>query len=146
VDAPKVDKDATKESLDKDVKYQAAKLANNASDGMLNSMFSGMDFGGGQSPVNQDIGDHDEDYEDEAPDGRGLADPNLMSDPEEELDLFNEEVMDFGGGCGEECGCTCEAACCCLPPDYFNNVGDFLLPIQILCGLSSIFNTFYMFS
>jgi hypothetical protein len=129
VDAPKLDVEATEKALAADTKYQAAKLANEASDGMLNSLFSGMDFGAGESPVNQDIvGDALEDEDKSSPE-----EMYVMSDPEEELDLFDEEMMDFGGdGCGEECGCTCEGPCCCLPPDYFNDptlpgdyIGDF---------------------
>ena len=126
VNSLSLDEDGTQEALDKDVKYQASKLANNASDGMLNSLFSGMNFGGG-SPTNNDIGDYGDegDEGDEGPTDRNLPEP---VDPEDPPDLFGEEVMDFGGDCGEECGCTCEAACCCLPPDYFNNTGDFPEP------------------
>ncbi|MBU2529798.1 MAG: hypothetical protein KKD35_02060 [Elusimicrobia bacterium] len=115
-----LDLEGTKEALDKDVKYQAAKTANDLSGGMVNSMFSGMDFGEGA--IGGDAMD-EEDKPDSEDDNRAMP----MSEPEDYPELFEEEMMDFGGGggCGEECGCTCAAACCCLPPDYFNDVGDF---------------------
>ncbi|MCG2725767.1 MAG: hypothetical protein L6420_05850 [Elusimicrobia bacterium] len=118
VGAPELDKDGTKKALDSDVKYQAAKLANDASKGMLNSLFGGMDFGGDQSPAYQDIGGDAMALED-------IDEVNTMSDPNEPPQLNDSEIMDIGGGCGEECGCSCATPCCCLPPDYFNNVGDF---------------------
>jgi len=55
VEGPEIDKEATKKALANDKKYQAAKAAQDLSKGLLNSMFSGVNFGG-QSAADADDG------------------------------------------------------------------------------------------
>lgn len=95
---PKIDKEDTKEALAEDKKYQARKLANDFSGSMLNGLFAGISGTG--SP-------------------RGGDNPDEYADPDAPPDLGGAGL--FNTGNGEECGCSAEAPCCCMPPGGFGN-------------------------
>jgi len=97
---PKIDKEDTKEALAEDKKYQARKLANDFSGSMLNGLFAGISGTG--SPGNGD-------------------NPDEYADPDAPADLNGAGLFNTGSGNGEECGCSAEAPCCCMPPGGFGD-------------------------
>lgn len=119
----KVDRAGTEAALKEDKAYQdtLASMAN----GMLNPMFSGV------TNTNGAGGAEDPDAKGATPpenDDAGMFSiPDTPQDDEWMYNLYNEDIIDTTGDCGEECGCSCEAPCCCLPDDYFGGdmIGDF---------------------
>lgn len=104
----KVDKKGTEDALKEDKAYQdtLASMAN----GMINPMFSGVTNTNGAGGTETEEGTDDSG-------GAGLFSiPDTPQDDEWMYNLYNEDIIDTnGGGCGEECGCSCDAPCCCLP-------------------------------
>ena len=112
-----VDREGTEKALAADKEYQAKKALASMNDGMLNSMFSGVaNTNGPGAPAG---GEDDAPLAPASYDDGG-DDLGLMSSPDDQQwleDLQNQEWTDMGNqGCGEECGCSCAAPCCCLPP------------------------------
>ncbi len=110
-------REGTEKALAADKEYQAKKALASMNDGMLNSMFSGVaNTNGPGAPAG---GEDDAPLAPASYDDGG-DDLDLMSSPEDDKwleDLQNQEWTDMGNqGCGEECGCSCAAPCCCLPP------------------------------
>jgi len=110
-------REGTEKALAADKEYQAKKALASMNDGMLNSMFSGVaNTNGPGAPAG---GEDDAPLAPASYDDGG-DDLELMSSPEDDQwleDLQNQEWTDMGNqGCGEECGCSCAAPCCCLPP------------------------------
>ncbi len=107
----KVNREGTEAALAADKDYQAQKALASMSDGVLNSMFSGVANTNGLAPESPSALSTDDGGDD------GM---NLMSSPDDDQwfeNLQNQEWTDMGNmGCGEECGCSCAAPCCCLPP------------------------------
>ncbi len=100
----KVNREGTEASLKEDKNYQEAlsKMAG----GMLNPMF------GGLTDKNEAAG------ADGGPEtAGGLSIPDTPQDDQWFNDLGNEQLMNAAGfeDCGESCGCSCAAPCCCLP-------------------------------
>ncbi len=111
------DREGTEKALAADKEYQAKKALASMSDGMLNSMFSGVTNRNGPGAP---AGGEDDAPLAPASYDDGGDDLDLMSSPEDDKwleDLQNQEWTDMGNqGCGEECDCSCAAPCCCLPP------------------------------
>lgn len=104
---------------DDDSLYEAAQ---GMTRGLLNPMFSGMDFGGVEDNQEETIDDGET---------RGAP----MADPNEDPNLDDSKSLDLMNfGCGEECGCSCDVPCSCLPPGFFDNAGDFPSSGHILQG------------
>lgn len=124
----KVDREGTEAALKEDKAYQdtLASMAN----GMLNPMFSGVTNTNGATGA-EDPDDKGAPPADDGDDVGGFSIPDTPQDDAWMYDLGNQDIIDTTGGCGEECGCTCEAPCCCLPDDYFDApldggmIGDF---------------------
>jgi len=97
---PKLDKDGTYDALQADKDYQKKKLASDFGSSMLNGMFAGLN--GGSSDKDRDS--------------------RAFSDPGDEETLDSLALGDFlqSTGNGEECGCSANAPCCCLPQNYFS--------------------------
>lgn len=83
---PEVDKEGTKDALENDKKYQAAKMAKDLSEGILNPMFSGMNFGA-RSETAENLGEDAEE-----------PDVGSFSDPREKPDLGDSELNESGDG------------------------------------------------
>ncbi|MDA8131999.1 MAG: hypothetical protein M0011_10900 [Elusimicrobia bacterium] len=108
VAAPKFNKEGTEEALKRDDKSQIGKMLADMSGGMMNGLFSGI--AGTGSP-----GD---------PGGNGDGPGGLNGlglgggeDGEEPQGISDDDLQNWvdENGFGEECGCTKEAPCCCLP-------------------------------
>ncbi len=119
VDKPDFDKDGTKDALKGDKKYQSEKDSQDLAKALFNPLGP---FGGGS-------GGNPADPEDPAgPTGKSWPPSSddggngVYSDPEDEQTLNDIAIEDYVAteGYGAECGCTAEAPCCCLPPNYFD--------------------------
>ena len=134
VDKPDVDKDATKEALKDDKDYQAKKVAQDMAGGMLNPLFSGMNFGGGSGgggdqPPSNDNSLNTEPSDDPAGDATATE---RMENPDTTPKL-NTTADEFGGDTavpgdnglnylfsseGGMLGCEDSGAGMCLMPGY----------------------------
>ncbi|MDA8132785.1 MAG: hypothetical protein M0011_14880 [Elusimicrobia bacterium] len=113
VAAPKFNKEGTEEALKRDDKSQIGKMLADMSGGMLNGLFKGVSGTG--SPG--DPGDGMNLQSAYGDDPGGMNGLGLGGEDGDQQGISDDDLQNWvdENGFGEECGCTKEAPCCCLP-------------------------------
>ncbi len=114
VGKPSVNVEGTKEALKNDADYQAKKMAKDLYAGAVNPM--GTFFGGGGNTARGET-------EGTASEDTGGGMDLLSITPEDQALISGLALEDYVAteGYGQECGCTQDAPCCCLPQNSVNN-------------------------